>query len=291
MTDRPAVAVEPVPRVALVDGVPMSGVLAAVPAPRATIVALHGGATTAAYFHPPGHPELSLPRLGAAAGFTVLALDRPGFGASGAFASEFDDTTRRVDMVYRAIDTTLGDRDRGAGLFLLAHSNGSELVLRMAGEHPRGDDLLGIEISGTGVEQQSNAHAILAGATAERIPTGLRELLWEPAELYPDRVAGAVRITGGPISPGYEATLVSSWGETFPRLAGAVRVPVRYSLGEHERVWCNDDSAMAEVAALFGNAPRVTVARHWNAGHNLSLGHTAADYHHSVLSYIQECIQ
>jgi len=291
MPELPVADVEPVPRVVLVDGVPMSGVLAAVPAPHATIVALHGGATTAAYFHPPGHPELSLPRLAAAAGFTVLALDRPGFGASGAFAGEFDDTARRVDMVYRAVDAILADRDRGAGVFLLAHSNGSELALRMAGEHPRGAELLGIEISGTGVEQQPGARAILAGASAERIPTGLRELLWEPAELYPDGVATAVRITGGPISPGYEAELVSTWVATFPRLAGAVRVPVRYTLGEHERVWRNDDSAMAEVAGLFGNAPRVAVELRPGSGHNLSLGHSAGDYHRSVLSHVQECIQ
>lgn len=281
----------PVPRVVLVDGVPMSGILSAVDEPRATIVAVHGGATHAAYFDPPGHPELSLPRQAADAGFTVLSLDRPGFGASALYPDEFADTARRVEMTYRAIEAMLGDLDRGAGLFLLAHSNGSELVLRMAAEHPRGTELLGIEISGTGIEQQPAAAEILTGASVERIPTGLRELLWEPAHLYPDGVAGAVRITGGPISPGYEAGLVETWPQTFPALAEQVRVPVRFTLGEHERVWRNDDSAMAQIAGLFSNAPRVQLWRQPDAGHNLSLGHTAGDYHRSVLSYVQECIQ
>ena len=52
------------PRSSSVDGVPMSGLVADAPDPRAVIVAVHGGATSAAYFDCPGHPELSLLRLG-----------------------------------------------------------------------------------------------------------------------------------------------------------------------------------------------------------------------------------
>ena len=40
----------PTPRVVLVDGVPMSGLLAEASGAAAVIVALHGGATTSAYF-------------------------------------------------------------------------------------------------------------------------------------------------------------------------------------------------------------------------------------------------
>ncbi|HET9566670.1 MAG TPA: alpha/beta hydrolase, partial [Mycobacterium sp.] len=43
----------PRPRVVLVDGVPMSALVASVPEPRAVIVAVHGGATSAAYFDCP----------------------------------------------------------------------------------------------------------------------------------------------------------------------------------------------------------------------------------------------
>ncbi|MET0900460.1 MAG: alpha/beta fold hydrolase [Mycobacterium sp.] len=279
----------PSPRVVLVDGVPMSGLLAEVAEPRAVVVAVHGGATTGAYFDCPDHPRLSLLRLGATLGFTVLALDRPGFGSSALYAGEFDDTPRRVDMAFAAVDTILGARDRGAGVFLLAHSNGSELVLRMAG-HARGPELLGIEISGTGVRQQDAARAVLAGASRENIPTGLRQLLWEPAQLYPDGVAGSVRIRSGPVSPGYEGSLVQTWLDDFPTLAAQVRVPVRFTLGEHERVWENGPAALAEIAALFTAAPRVTVHEQAGAGHNLSLGYAATAYHLSALSFIEECV-
>ncbi|MDT5099087.1 MAG: hypothetical protein QOC76_2824, partial [Mycobacterium sp.] len=60
----------------------MSALIASVPEPKAVIVAIHGGATSAAYFDCPGRPELSLLRSAAANGYTAIALDRPGYGAS-----------------------------------------------------------------------------------------------------------------------------------------------------------------------------------------------------------------
>ncbi len=282
----------PQARVVIVDGVPMSGLLAepgAGTAPKAVIVALHGGATTAAYFDCPGHPELSLVRSAPGHRFTILALDRPGFGSSALYGNEFDSTPRRIEMTYRAIDAILGSRDRGAGTFVLAHSNGSELALRMAA-HDRGRDLLGLEFSGTGLHQQDAAAAILAGASRENIPTGLRELLWEPAELYPAGVSHSVRIKGGPVSPGYEGDLVSSWRRDLPELAARVGIPVRYTLAEHERVWSTGPEAVSEVAALFTATPRFVVNDQADAGHNLSLGHSAPDYHRGVFEFADECI-
>jgi pimeloyl-ACP methyl ester carboxylesterase len=279
-----------IPRVVLVDGVPMSGLLAEAPAPRATIVAIHGGATTSLYFDCPEHPELSLLRAGAQLGFTVLALDRPGFGSSALYADQFTSTPQRIEMTCRAIDQILGDRDRGAGVFLLAHSAGCELVLRMA-DDDRNAALLGIEISGTGVQQTEAALAVLASASLDRkAPSGLRQLLWEPARLYPDGVDRAVRISNGPSGVRYEASVVHNWSRDLPELAARVRVPVRFTLGAHEQVWQSGPDALAEVAALFTNAPRVAVYEQPDGGHNLSLGHTAADYHASVFSFVDECV-
>jgi pimeloyl-ACP methyl ester carboxylesterase len=279
----------PTPRVVLVDGVPMSGLLAEAPAPRATIVAIHGGATTSLYFDCPEHPELSLLRAGAQLGFTVLALDRPGYGSSALYADQFTSTPKRIEMAYRAIDQILGDRGRGAGVFLLGHSAGCELAMRMAGDD-RSAALLGIEISGTGLRQQEAALAVLASATRERVPAGLRQLLWEPAQLYPDGVDRAVRIRSGPAGVRYEASVVRTWTRDLPELAAQVRVPVRFSLGSHEQVWETGPAALADVAALFTNAPRVAVYEQPDGGHNLSLGHTAADYHASVFSFVDECV-
>jgi pimeloyl-ACP methyl ester carboxylesterase len=277
----------PTRRVVPVDGIPMSGLFAEAPDPRAVIVALHGGASSAAYFDCPGHPELSLLRCAAAAGFSVVALDRPGYGASAPYSDSMWEPARRVELAYAAVDAMLGKRDRGAGLFIMAHSNGCELALRMA-VHERGDDLLGLELAGTGLRQYPAAAAILKQATPTHRPAGLRELIWAPEELYPTDVVNAVGSAG---APPQEGKVSANWaGSDFPALAGHVDVPVRFTAAEHERVWDSTPEALADIAALFAKSPRVEIHHQDGSGHNLSLGIAAGQYHSSVLSFVDQCI-
>jgi pimeloyl-ACP methyl ester carboxylesterase len=276
------------PRVVIVDGVPMSALVAEAANPSAVIVAIHGGGTTALYFDCPGHPESSLLRAGAAAGFTVVAIDRPGYGSSAPYPEEVALPERRTQLAYSGVDRILGDRPRGAGLFLMAHSGGCELGMRMAADE-RGADLLGIELAGTGRHYHPAAKDILKTATRDRRPAGLRELLWHPTELYPPEVLGGATVYPG--APPYEDMMVSNWArQDFPALAPAVRVPVQFSVAEHEKVWQSDDAALTAIAGLFSGAPRFQINPQPGAGHNISLGHTAAAYHLSVLSFAQECV-
>lgn len=278
----------PRPRVVIVDGVPMSALIAEAEAPQAVIVAIHGGGTTAVYFDCPGHPSFSFLRTGAAAGFTVVALDRPGYGSSAPYPEAMTDPQHRVDLAYGAVDRILGQRAHGAGLFLMGHSGGCELTMRMAADE-RGGDLLGIELSGTGRQYHPAAREVLKTATRERRPAGLRELLWHPESLYPPEVLSGATVYPG--APPYEDLMVSNWArQDFPALAPAVRVPVHFSIAEHERVWQTDASALSEIKAMFSAAPRFTVHHHPDAGHNISLGYTAPAYHQSVFSFAEECV-
>ncbi len=278
----------PRPRVVIADGVPMSALVAEAPEPKGVIVAIHGGGTTAIYFDCPGHPSYSLLRTGAAAGFTVVALDRPGYGSSAPYPEAMASGEQRVNLAYGAIDRILGERPSGAGVFVMGHSGGCELTMRMAADQ-RGSDLLGIELAGTGRHYHPAAREILKTATRERRPAGLRELLWHPERLYPPEVLTGVTVS--PTAPAYEDQMVSNWArQDFPALAPAVRVPVHFSIAEYEKVWQNDTSAMTEIADLFAGAPQFTVHRQPEAGHNISLGHTAADYHAKVFSFADECI-
>ena len=278
----------PRPRLVIVDGVPMSALIAEAPQPKAVIVAIHGGGTTAVYFDCPGHPSLSLLRTGATAGFTVVAVDRPGYGSSAPYPEAMALPEQRVKLAYGAVDRILGDRPRGAGLFLMGHSGGCELVMRM-GADERGTDLLGIELAGTGRRYHPAAREILKTATRERRPAGLRELLWHPENLYPPEVLSGATVS--PTAPSYEDQMVSNWArQDFPALAPALRVPVQFSIAEHEKVWQNDTSASAEIQTLFSGSPRFTVHRQPDAGHNMSLGHTAAAYHAKVFAFVDECL-
>ncbi|WP_395310720.1 alpha/beta fold hydrolase [Mycobacterium sp. AMU20-3851] len=275
------------PRVVMVGAVPMSALVAAVPEPRAVIVAIHGGATTSAYFDCPGRPDLSLLRAGAAAGFTVVALDRPGYGASALYQDTMDEPAARVELAVGAVDKILGAGPRGAGLFVFAHSLGCELALRMTVEMGP-SDVLGVELAGTGVRYAPGVKEMLSQASVTARPVGLRELLWEPVELYPSEV-----LTGALNAPGvaYEGRVSAHWPRrNFPALAEQVRVPVQYSHAEHERVWETSPAALTDLAALFTVSPRVQITERPDSGHNLSVGLSAPAYHAQVLSFIEECI-
>jgi pimeloyl-ACP methyl ester carboxylesterase len=280
----------PRPRVVLVDGVPMSGLIAEAAEPRAVVVAFHGGASTAAYFDCPGHPRLSLLRAGASLGYTMVALDRPGYGASAPYPDVMEHPEYRVALAYGAIEKILGPNPRGPGLFLLAHSAGCELAVRMAVDEKTEDaDLLGLELAGTGLQYAEAASEILKTATATQRPTGLRELLWQPAHLYPAEVLSG--ITNSATGALYEAAMVKDWSrQDFPALAAHVRVPVQFSVAEHERVWRSDQQALADIAAMFTAAPRFLLNEQVGAGHNLSLSVNAAAYHLKVLSFVEECV-
>ncbi|HEY5855255.1 MAG TPA: alpha/beta fold hydrolase [Aldersonia sp.] len=271
-----------------VDGVAISARVVRVPRPRAVIVALHGGATTSVYFDCPGHPELSLLRAAAEFGFSVVALDRPGYGASAPIATLLTDPHHRLDLVLAAVDRLVAPHPTGAGLFVLAHSVGSEMGLRMAATD-RAANLLGLSLSGTGREQQPRARTVLATGGPGKPPRGVFGLIWEPSRLYPPDVLGGARIASP--TPDFEGETVRRWpAENFPALARRVRVPVQFLAAEHERVWRADAGALDDIADLFTAAPEVRVGTVLDSGHNISVGNTARAYHLSVLEYVEHCI-
>src|SRR5690242_7029826 len=98
----------------------LSGLFAAVIGkPRGTLVALHGGGMNASYFHGSAAPELSLLRLGASLGWNVLALDRPGYGASASLPERDGRLSVQTEIVYSALDTFTSQQDVGRGICLV----------------------------------------------------------------------------------------------------------------------------------------------------------------------------
>lgn len=283
------IPVEVRPRVVLVDGVPMSGLMAAVDEPRAVLVAFHGGASTAAYFDCPGHPRLSLLRTAAALGFTAVALDRPGYGSSAPYPDAMERPEQRVALASGAIDKVLGDSPRGAGMFLVGHSAGCEMAVRLAADDEAARSVIGLELAGTGTSYSDDTAEIMKAATTTGRPTGLREVLWQPAYLYPpDVLSGMTNSSGG---ARYEVDTTRTWPRRdFPTLAAQVRVPVHFSAAEHERVWKSDPATLHEISAMFTASPRVVINQQAGTGHNISLSHSAAAYHLRVLSFVEECV-
>jgi pimeloyl-ACP methyl ester carboxylesterase len=280
----------PRPRVVLVDGVPMSGLVAEADDPKAVVVAFHGGSSTAAYFDCPGHPQLSLLRLGVELGYTMVALDRPGYGSSAPYPDAVEGPEQRIALTYGAIDKILGSKSRGAGLFLVGHSAGCELAVRLAtDERAEGAKVIGLELAGTGVQYGASMADIMKATTATHRPAGLREMLWQPADLYPaDVLSGMTNSSTGAL---YEVGMTKSWPrQDFPELAPRVSIPVQFSVAEHERVWRSDTETLAQIGAMFSSSPRFVVNLQSGTGHNLSLSVNAAAYHTKVLSFVGECV-
>ncbi|MFI7336336.1 alpha/beta hydrolase [Streptomyces sp. NPDC050085] len=268
---------------------PLSGLLAG-PDPahgpsRALVVALHGGGMSAGYFDGQAHPDVSLLALGARLGFTVLALDRPGYGPHAGLRPEGRTLREQVDDIGPALAEFVGRRaDADAGVLLLGHSYGGKVALALAADRPpRG--LLGVDVSGTGLRP-----AVPPERAGQGAGFASRLLNWGPSfDLYPPGTFLACRSVVAPM-PARETDSVGDWTARGADVLARVRVPVRFTFAEHEAWWRHGPDEVADLTGGSARAPRVVVDRLERAGHNVSLGWAARAYHLKVFAFLEECL-
>ena len=197
-------------------------------------------------------------RVGAALGYTVVALDRPGYGASAPYPDAMQRPEQRVALAYGAVDKILGASPRGAGLFLLGHSAGCELAVRMAAdERAEQASVIGLELAGTGVQYHPATAEILKTATATERPSGsARHALAARAPVSGRRAVRNDELDDRCTRT--RSTMIKKWPQQdFPALAARVSVPVQFSVAEHERVWRSDPETLAEIGAMFSSVAAV----------------------------------
>lgn len=273
------------------DGVTLSGLLAqpgsAAPEhePGAVIVALHGGGMSAGYFHCPGRPDLSLLTLAARLGRTVLALDRPGYGASAGQLPDGLPLAEQATVLRAALTQYARQHPTGAGYFLAAHSYGGKLALTTAAQHSVRDGyrLVGADISGLGHRWAVDPPD---PGLADRRRT--HHLHWGPLRCYAPETFRHVTGMTAPM-PQQEAAELCDWPAAFDALAPRIRLPLRLTFAEYERWWRHDDAALADMTARLGSR-RVLLDRQPGAGHNISLGHAARAYHLRLLAFLEDCL-
>ena len=255
--------------------------------PRALVVALHGGGMTAEYFHGRAHPDLSLLDLGAQLGFAVLAVDRPGYGATRSVLPQGQTLVDQAATLHDALDTFASQHDIGAGVFVVGHSYGLKVGLHLAAD-PRAERLLGLD--GSGVIWRYEPSLDPAGPRPLDDDRSPRSLFWGSEDLYPPGTFARGVRPSAPV-PLIEQQQSPRWPEILPQVAPNVCVPYRFTVAEHEVWWLHDDSALSEYRALFTATPRMIVRRQPAAGHNISLGWSARSYHLGALAFAEECIQ
>ncbi|MFY7570038.1 alpha/beta fold hydrolase [Streptomyces sp. WI04-05B] len=266
-------------------GIPLSALISEpVEAPtRAVVVAIHDSGTNADYFDGRAHPQLSLLTLGSALGYTVLAVDRPGYRLSATQLPCGLGLLGQAAALRAALDDFSSRFATGGGLFLLAHSYGGNVALAAAADHtPPG--LLGLDISGCGHEYAVDPHE-----ESFLLDRGRSAKNWGPLSLYPPGTFSGARCRAEDMPARERAELAGRPG-LFRSVAPRVRVPVRLTFAEHEAWWRQDGDTLADLAAQFVAAPRVTVDRQPDAGHNISLGWAARSYHLRALAFLESCL-
>ena len=280
---RPSPAVQDL--VVEVDGLPLSGLLAEpMSPPHAVVLALPGNAMLGPYFDGPVDPDSSLLALGVGRGFTVWALDRPGYGASAGAPDERVDLFGQVDLVHRALDRFGDDHAVGAGVFVVAHSYGLKLGLAMAAD-ARGARIIGIDGVGTGY--RFRYEHVRGRDDAIRNDRGAP---WGPEHFYPDGTFDRGRLPLGEPPATQGAAESREWPGVLETIAPRITAPVRFTFGDHERMWPIDDESLRELRALFTASPRVETSIQPDAGHNVSLSHAARVYHERALDHAAKCV-
>ncbi|MFE9446317.1 alpha/beta fold hydrolase [Streptomyces sp. NPDC006602] len=250
---------------------------------RAVIVALHGGGMNAGYFDGQAHPDVSLLALGARLGYTVLALDRPGYGASVGRFPRGQRLTAQAATLRAAIAAFTARHAPGAGTLLLGHSFGAKVAFAAAADNGV-RELLGVDVSGCG-----RRLAVNPGLVGREAGLGLRRLNWGPLSLYPVETFQVSQSVVAPV-PAHEVGTVVAWTRLSAGILPRVRVPVRLTFAEHEAWWRHDDEAIADLITRLSDAPRIVVDRLPDTGHNISLGWTARAYHLKALAFAEECL-
>ena len=259
--------------------------------PRALLVAIHGGTYTSKYFDT---PSSSLFDLCASLGYSILALDRPGYGMAASVPVEqlsFDD---QVSVLQRALEVIWNDYgQQSAGMFLIGHSIGGMISLLLAAENPH-KHLLGMNMTGAGGLYNEQTKVAFASLVSDA-PTVMMDIaikvmamygpewsyLEEQAQYDPERdVPTAARELG-------EA---QTWGARLPQVAAKVQIPVQFIVPEHDHIWRADVEALGPVAAMFSAAPFVDVGVQRMAGHSAELHTLARAFYMKILSFVEECI-
>lgn len=246
------------------------------------VLALHGRATNARYFHGRAHPSVSFLRHAAAAGWSVLALDRPGYGASAINFPRGQNLAEQSATLHGALRGFMKPASEEARFLVLGHSYGGKLALQLAADDTEGR-ILGVDVSGC---------ASIYSSDGKRPPVNLVEearLNWGPLPLYPPGTFQATRELTSRVPPREDAEW-STWTTRFARLAPRVKVPVRFTFAEHEHWWDLDNTVIKSMTEQLSSSPTVRVCHQANAGHNLSLSWAAPEYHDKVLEFFSTCL-
>jgi pimeloyl-ACP methyl ester carboxylesterase len=287
---REAVSFEP-------DGVRIAGsAIAGRDGEAPLLVCLHGGLYRGHYFDVAPGPGGSFMDLAAAAGFPVVAFDRPGYGDSGGLETADNTFERQAELLTQA--ATAAAAQLGApGIVLVGHSIGGMIALTIAAQ--AGDDmaLWGVSATGMGLVIPSGgpAEGLSAVASAQATdmiafpPEAGDQVMFGPPWTYDAAVLPDAHESYAP-APAVELMAAPVWStEKLPQLAPKVRVPLHNALAEFDALWDSSQENVAAFAALFDAAPFVDASVARGTGHSIDHHRLGRALHLRQLAFADEC--
>jgi pimeloyl-ACP methyl ester carboxylesterase len=260
--------------------------------PRGVVIAIHGSGYTSRYWDCVHEAANSLLGVGSDLGFRVLAIDRPGYGAS-----------RDADSTYLGIDAqaaVLGAMIAGlraesalVPIFLIGHSLGSVIAVRLAAvdaaEHVDGIDVVGLPVQWRN-NVRSAVEALLRGESRDLASEQARlAMYFGPPGTFDPRVLALERLISHRV-PRAEMQDSLQSEAMLANMGPLIRVPVQHTVAEFEGSVAGGEAVLAQGCSLFCNSPRVVSWLQANTGHNISLHKVGRAYHLRALTFFEEIL-
>lgn len=274
-----------------IDGTTLSGRHRGVPQPKALIFCIHGGSYTSRYFDFQSQAGETLFALAPQYGYSVLAIDRPGYGAADKLSMDFD---AQAALLRKAAAAALKQyAPDSAGVFLVGHSIGAMLAMLMAaGEQ---GTYLGLDLNGAGLAYRASSRQGLTQYVAmpspPREPNRAARLgrMFGPSDTFA-AAAAEEDFTAAPLSQPAEIKEAIGWDERVLKIAPTIKMPVNFSLSEFDALWEATPEIIARARTLFAASPLLEARVQRFAGHSVHLHKIARAYNLRTIAFADECL-
>lgn len=278
-----------------VEGTDISYALHMAPQPGSELpllVALHGGTYTSHYFHVAGSPAGSFVQVANRNGFSVLTIDRPGYGTSGHLSDADNTFARQAELLDAAIGQIL-PRSGATSVVLVGHSIGGMIGLEMAARPPSWN-LIGISATGCGaIIPGGGAADTLAGLPLSGVvdlPQADRDrVMFGPPGSFRPEALEAAHESYAPV-PAKELANAPAWPrERLAQVAPRISVPVHNALAEFDALWDSSAGARTTFVQMFPQNDRVEAELVRGAGHSIDHHSAGIAVHLRQLAFAHEC--
>lgn len=268
------------------------------------VVCIPGGSYDSRYFDVQG-PQ-SIFNLSCCLNIPVIAIDRPGYGASTLIPNVETAPTYAQEQgifmnltVLPALWQTFGDRAAASAIVLLSHSIGAMIATIATGSY-------------TGLESYPLAGLITSGIGAELVEgprQGMINLLDEGAELIqfeaepkdaimlqhprmnlaPPEMRQFTEPLNQPVPHGELHDINITWLDYWKEYSTKVKVPLLYGLGEFDSLWTCSPGTLDAYKNAFPHSPKVTCEMIPMAPHCMELSFQSRAWYMKCFAFAMEC--